>query len=156
MLKNGKKFSSGTNGDSEKSDIEPSIIAAYSQTDYRVDATPPFALRIDEASAELAVHYKKARVASCAYITAFNPYSKQLDEARNQERLAALERELAHRGLTFIPGVGLHPSNEWPGEPSFLVMGLSLEAAKIIGRKYEQNALVWCGQDMVPRLILLR
>jgi len=40
-----------------------------------------------------------------------------------------LARELAQRGLAVELGVGQHPSGDWPGEPSFLVYGLALEAA---------------------------
>ena len=156
MLKNAKNVGHGVSGESERSEIEPSTIAAFKETQYRVDATAPFVLRIDEACTELAYHFKKARVDSCAYITAVNPFSEQLDKVKNAERQATLERELKRRGLSYILGIGQHPNNQWPGEPSFLVLGLSLEAAKVMGRKHEQDALVWCGSDMVARLILLR
>ena len=43
-----------------------------------------------------------------------------------------------------------------PGEPSYLVFGLKLEAAKTLGRALRQNAIVWSDVDAVPRLILLR
>ncbi|UUZ55406.1 DUF3293 domain-containing protein [Massilia sp. H-1] len=48
------------------------------------------------------------------------------------------------------------PKREWPSEPSFLVRGLSLEDASALGRQLRQNAIVWCGADLVPQLILLR
>jgi hypothetical protein len=156
MPKNGNTNGPGANGEAELSEIDPSTLQAFKETEYRVDADPPFALRIGEPCEELAIHFKKAKVDCCAYITSVNPFSEQLDAASNAGRQADLECELNHRCLAFIPGIGQHPSNEWPGEASFLVLGLSLEAAKIMGRKYEQNALVCCGPDMVPRLILLR
>jgi hypothetical protein len=37
-----------------------------------------------------------------------------------------------------------------------LVFGLTLEAAKAMGRTLEQNAIVWSAADAIPRLILLR
>ncbi len=64
--------------------------------------------------------------------------------------------ELRLRSLLFIEGVGQHPSNRWPPEPSFLVLDLSLEAAKALGSRHEQNAIVWCGADATPLLVLLR
>lgn len=67
-----------------------------------------------------------------------------------------LANELKQRSLIFIDGIGQHPSKEWPGEPSYLVFGLKLEAAKTLGVKYEQNAIIWTGSDAVPQLILLR
>jgi hypothetical protein len=52
--------------------------------------------------------------------------------------------------------IGQHPSNAWAGEESFLCFGISLEAAKALGRRFEQNAIVWSAADAIPQLILLR
>lgn len=41
-------------------------------------------------------------------------------------------------------------------EPSFLLFGLPLETARPLGKKLDQNAIVWFGGDAVPELILLR
>jgi hypothetical protein len=35
------------------------------------------------------------------------------------------------------------------------VLGLALEAAKSLGRRHEQNAVVWSGPDAVPQLVML-
>jgi hypothetical protein len=67
-----------------------------------------------------------------------------------------LEDEIKIRGLNFIPGEGKHPISDWPGESSFLIFDLSLESSKTLGRKFNQNAIVWCDQDAIPQLILLR
>jgi hypothetical protein len=72
----------------------------------------------------------------------------------NEERHQALIAEIKGRSLSFLPGVGQHPGNKWPGEQSVLVLGLSLEAAKTLGRRFEQNAVVWTGKDGVPELVL--
>jgi hypothetical protein len=55
-----------------------------------------------------------------------------------------------------IPGIGVHPTGEWRGEPSYLVPGLSRAAAEELGSRFEQNALIWSGADAVPELLLLR
>jgi hypothetical protein len=36
------------------------------------------------------------------------------------------------------------------------VFGLSLEEGMALSREWEQNAIVWAGDNTVPRLILLR
>jgi hypothetical protein len=36
-----------------------------------------------------------------------------------------------------------------------LVLGLSLEAAKTLGRRFEQNAVVWTGRYGVPELVFM-
>jgi hypothetical protein len=58
-------------------------------------------------------------------------------------------------GVRFIDGIGQHPSTAW-GEPSFLVLGVSLETARELGVRHEQNAIIWVGSDAVPQLVLLR
>ena len=39
--------------------------------------------------------------------------------------------------------------------PSVLVLGLSLEAAKTLGGRFEQNTVVWTWRNGVPELMLL-
>lgn len=136
--------------------IAPEIIQAFRETEYRVHCVPPFALRVGILSTELASTHKRYRVDCSAYITAVNPLSKKLDDACNAERHTALRKELKRSSLNFIEGVGRHPSNQWPGEASYLVFGLTLEAAKSLGARLEQNGIVWAGADAVPQLILLR
>ena len=67
--------------------------------------------------------------------------------------LAAALRSL---GLPFFDGLGQHPSNGWQGEASFLALGATRDQACDLGTRFEQNAIVWAGADVVPRLVLLR
>jgi len=136
--------------------IDADTVQAYRETEYRVHAGEPFVLRIGEANSILAETHKHHRADSSAYISACNPFSRLLDDEANAERHAALGRELGLRSLAFIEGIGKHPADPWQGEASFLVLGLSLEAAKTLGTRLEQNAIVWTGNDAVPQLILLR
>ena len=52
-----------------------------------------------------------------------------------------------------IDGIAKHPSNNWSGEVSVLVLGLDLEAAKTLARHYEQYAFVWASVDGMPELV---
>jgi hypothetical protein len=136
--------------------IDAATIQAYRETEYRVDGDQPFILRIGEQSPVLAALHKRHRVDCSAYVTACNPYSQALEDAANAQRHAELGRELRQRSLAVIEGLGQHPSNGWEGEASSLVLGLTLEAAKVLGARHEQNAIVWSDADAVPQLILLR
>ena len=129
---------------------------AYAQTQYRVNAAIPFTLRIGQASAALMALHQRHDVACSAFITAVNPYSQPTGERTNAERLRQLRTDLKARGLDCIDGMGQHPGNGWPGEASLLVIGLDLEAARQLAGRWEQNAIVWCGADAVPQLVLLR
>jgi len=138
------------------SEIDPSTVQAYLETDYCVAAAAPFVLKTGATSAALASIYRKHRTDCCAFITACNPYSRIVGDEENAERQAELARELNQLGLTFFDGVGRHPAGGWPEEPGYLVLGLSLAAAKALGEKHRQNAVVWCGPGAIPELILLR
>ena len=136
--------------------IAQSSIQAYLETNYHVHGATPLNLNIGVANAGLAALHKTHSVESSAYVTACNPYSQALDVSANDARQTVLAGELQHRTLSYIEGIGQHPRNGWMGEPSFLVLGLSREAANALGNRHEQNAIVWCDHDAKPELVLLR
>lgn len=136
--------------------VDPATIQAYRETDYIVHAQPDFVLRIDQPCPALAAYYMHRRIAAGCVITAFNPHSQPLSDAENQVRQSRLEQALQQAGWPWTPAVGRHPTNGWPPETGCFVEGMSAEAASEWGRTYEQNAVVWCGADAIPRLRLLR
>lgn len=139
-----------------ESQIDADTIQAYLGTEYRVLGRSPFTLRIGVLS-EALVRTHAAHGSECsAFLTACNPFSQTLDDAANEARRSELERELVRRALPFIDGIGEHPSNGWPAEPSCLVLGIALDDAKALGVQFGQNAIVWSDADARPRLILLR
>ncbi|CAG9239484.1 conserved hypothetical protein [Paraburkholderia caribensis] len=135
--------------------IDPATIQAYRETHFRVQGDTLITLLVDQYNPSLAALHETAGVQSSAFVTAWNPYSKRCGDDDNVKRQEALSHELRQLGLKFVDGIGQHPTDRW-GEPSFLVLGISLEAAKALGERYEQNAIVWCGVDAVPELVLLR
>jgi len=138
------------------STLHAELIRAYLETEYRVHGTPGFVLRIGVASPELRALTAQHGVTTSAFLTAWNPQSRALDPKANAARQAELAEEIARLGLVHLPGVGQHPSNGWPAEDSFLVLGLELDAAKALGARFEQYAIVWAGADGVPHLVFLR
>jgi len=142
--------------DPRDSVIDPHTLAAYRETDYRVEGGPAFTLRIGVPSPALTALHAAHRVNGSAFITACNPLGKRLDAAENNIRQAALAAELEECGYAVRHGTGLDRTGAWPGEPSFLVLGMSRNAACAIGRQFDQNAIVWSGEDAIPQLVLLR
>jgi hypothetical protein len=138
------------------SDIPRDTIQAYLETHYQVLGETPATLQIGQFNPVLAALHDACHVACSAFVTACNPFSQSLDSQANAARQAALAHELEALGLTGIEGIGKHPTNNWPGESSFLVLGMTLDAARALGKKHGQNAIVWCGADAVPQLVLLR
>ena len=133
--------------------ISKELWQAYLETDFKVFAENSFTMKVGQYSSELNSIIKKSKYSSAAFITAYNPYSQQLSDAENVARQEQLKIEIAKRGLTTIEGVGQHPSNQWPGEPSLLILGLNKAAAATLARQLEQNAFVWIDETSIPQLI---
>ena len=123
--------------------IPPELKKAFDETYYVVHRQPPFTLRIGQHSPDLDALLKSMACEGAAFITAWNPMCQPLSDEENQQRQLALTEELKALGLEVFPGTGQHPDNGWPGEASLLVMGLKLQAARQLSRKYGQMAFVW-------------
>lgn len=136
--------------------IPASIIEAYRQTDYRVRAPRPFTLKIGRASQALLRLHTQQGVGSSAFITACNPYSRMLTEDENAERQQRLGEALTREGWRYLLGSGKHISGPWPAEASFLVLGMGRDEACRVAEAFEQNAFVFCAEDGIPQLVLLR
>jgi hypothetical protein len=89
-----------------------------------------------------------------AFITAWNPTSRALDQWHNRWRNLNLEFEiqphcrLLRRGL----GVAHEEHSDWPPEESFLALDIPLEKAVELGRLFGQNALVCWQKGGLPEL----
>lgn len=136
--------------------IHPDLIQAYLESNFHVRTTKPFVIRIGAFGAELEAVHQMRQVSTSCFITPCNPESVQLSQIENIQRLSKFRTEKLLQGLELINGFGQHPTNSWEAEESYLVLGITLEAAKEVGKKYEQNAIVWIGPDAIPELILLR
>ncbi len=136
--------------------IDPVTIAAYLGANYCVEGEPGFTMRIGQTCPALGGLYASEGVACCAFISACNPQGERLSDARNHERQAHFAGMLRARGLRHLAGAGCDPEGAWQSEPSYLVLGVTLDQARAIGQELHQNAIVWCGADCLPALILLR
>lgn len=136
--------------------IPSDLVEAYVATDFTVLEPCPFTLRVGRRSTELAKVYTRMAVSSAGYLTAWNPYSATTSAQENATAQQSLIRSLSIEGYPTLKALGVDPSGAWPGEDSVLVPGLGLERAKSFGIEFGQNAIVWAGDDAVPRLVLLR
>lgn len=137
--------------------LPENLVDAFLATHYRVqDGDRSFVLRIDQYSRELADLFRREQLSSAAYITACNPLSQPLSRQENEQAHQSLIKDLCRLGYRWLDGFGEDPSGKWAGEASMLVLGLDQPAASELGRRYQQNAIVWIGTDAIPRLMLLR
>jgi hypothetical protein len=116
----------------------------YRATTYRVfvPRAEPIDLRIDEPSAALDVLLDGENVRTWAFITAWNPGSRQLPREENDKRQAALASSIERHSWRFLNGVGIPARQDWQAEESFLVLGISSEAALALAKRFGQNAIV--------------
>ena len=140
----------------ESTNITPDLIQAYRETHYRAEGATPFTLRVGQVSEEVIKAFEECGLKSCAFVTAWNPYSIALKPEENAIRERKLNLHLNAQGLAHTPGEGVHPSNGWTGERSSLIWGVSEVSAREIATAFQQNAFIWVGEGGMPELILLR
>jgi len=81
-------------------------------------------------------------VQRAALITAYNPFGQQCLPELNQSNQAQLIADVESQ-WNYLPAEGYDPSGQWPAEPSLLVLGISLDDALELGRKYKQHAILY-------------
>ena len=129
---------------------------AYQDAIYKVyygDRT--IQLFIDRPNSKLDSILKKYNVTSWALITAFNPYSQCLSAVENRQRHQSLMKLVQSLNLTFFDAVGKDENSVWTPEQSIFVMGIDLEQAIAIGRKFQQNAIIFGELEMRSQLVWL-
>ncbi len=77
-----------------------------------------------------------------AYLSASNPGSSKLTEEENSGRFNKLRSVLTESGKVFFEGYSRADDGRWPDEKSALVIGISLNEALEIGRRFGQLAIV--------------
>ena len=131
------------------------LMAAYRRTLFRVfDPAGEFILRVEVHSLELEACHQRHGVRCSLFITAWNPGSDPKTDAVNHAAQARLEAEVRAAGYAMLPGRGDDPDSDWR-EDSLLVLGIDEAAARALGRTYDQLAVVFTGEDCIPRLLVL-
>lgn len=140
-----------------RTEIPRDKIEAYLDAHYRVGVGPDaFVLRVGQYSPELASLYEQNSCDCALFITAFNPFGRKQDDAANHVAHARLGEDLRVVAAHLIEGDGADPTGQWPAERSYLAFGIDADAARVLGRRFQQDAVVWIGNDAVPQLLLLR
>jgi hypothetical protein len=141
---------------SGSTDIPMPEVRAYQDSDFHIDGEAPFVMRVGEHCEALVEVYRAAGAQSCAYISACNPCGESAEAGTNEERHSAFTQLLRARSIAFLTGAALDPRGKYPPEPGCMIAGLTLDAATAIGAELHQNAIVFCGADRIPKLVLLR
>lgn len=141
----------------ESTRIHTDKINAYLATCYKIiDASEQIILRIGQRSLALSELLAKQGVDCGALITSFNPLGTIQSDQANRAAHTQLGLLFKHAGITTLPALGCDETLAWPEEKSYFALGLSKEESKLIGQRFNQDAIVWVGPDAVAQLVLLR
>lgn len=135
--------------------LPEALLQAYQQTDYRVQGHS-WSLRIGQPQPGLRHHYLRHAVHSACYLTACNPLGQAQPAALNLLRMQQLRQALQRAGWSWLEGQGVDPLGLWEAEDSLLIWGMDLSTAQAWGERWQQNAILHCGADLRPQLVLLR
>lgn len=135
--------------------VTPELLAAYQSTRFRVDdAGHDFVLTIGEISPPLLDLYREHGCSCAAFVTAWNPFSQPTCEDDNRTAQAELERTLVELRAPLLLGHGESLEDDWPPEPSILALGIDKDRAVELGKRFRQNAIVWCDASGLPELVI--
>ena len=136
--------------------MDDSLLDLYMLTHYTVHAAEgQMMILIGQSSPEVDQLIARHQARSWAFITAYNPRSKELPTEQNEQRQSELKTLLTNSGHLVMPGVGRDPAGSWQ-EPSFFVIGISRDEASALGIQFEQNAYVAGELGGLAELIDLR
>lgn len=132
------------------------LVNAYKSTNFEVNYETPFVLKVGIFSEDLQSLLSKFNHNTGCFITAYNPESIEKTLIENKTAQEQLYSDLSAINCTIFNGFGSDPVGNWDGEPSYFAIGISKENSQRLGKKYRQNAIVWCDQKCIPELVLLR
>jgi hypothetical protein len=135
--------------------LDSGLLEAYHRSLYVVYGAPDLVIRIGERNAALDALLDEDGADTAAYLTAANPNGELQEETANDLSSAALHQALADAGYSCYLGEGRDPAGGWPAEPSVLAVGISRHEATVVGRSYEQNAIVFIERGSAPELVVL-
>lgn len=135
--------------------LGPDLIDAYRRALYVVFGEPELVLRIGEPNSELDALLEADGASTAAYVTGANPHGALAGRMENELAATALFRAQSDAGYACYAGEGRDARGEWPAEPSVLVVGISRAEAEVLGRSYEQDAIVFVERGGAPELVLL-
>lgn len=92
-------------------------------------------------------------ITNWCFITAWNPFSNALTNKQNIALNKSLSLDL--KDYKLFQAQGKDTIGSWPPEPSFFVANIIEDQAIALGKKYQQNAIVYGTIHETARLITL-
>jgi putative PIN family toxin of toxin-antitoxin system len=130
--------------------LTPDLVQAYERALYAVEGGPVLRIGVWDPALERLLDAHGAGTA--AFVTAANPRGRPASAGANETSIAKLRASVAY---PFLPGEGRDPGASWTPEPSLLVLGIPRAEAEALGRRFQQNAIVFVDRGSAPELVLL-
>ncbi len=141
------------------STLDPALRAAYQRAIYAIFASPGAEFRIGEPSDILDAMMAMNHVRCAAFISSASVRGVATPE--NERRLAdfllgsQLDDLSTSAKYRVYRGEGCDPDGKWTAEPSVLIMGIPRAECEALGRRLEQNAIVFIEKGQPPELVVL-
>lgn len=134
--------------------IDQQLRDAYLATKYEVKHLG-LQMRIGEENWHLEEFLVDNNVFSWAFISAENPFSQPLSPSENESLHAQLIEFTKTKQWIFAEGYGIPQNDDWQAEKSLFLLDISKSEAISLGKKFNQNAIVFGRLGKAPELIFL-
>jgi len=95
-------------------------------------------------------------IESWAFLTPCNPNSTQVPEIQNKNNLIKLEEKLKNLQMGYYSALHKADNQNWPDEPSFLLINVSLDSVQELSEEYHQSAFIYGQSGSEPEIIFYR
>ena len=139
--------------------LAPELIEAYRKAIYVVlshaGAGSEIIFRIGEPNADLDELLEADDVEAAAFGCPGNRQGRRQDARENAESFVEMNTVLAATRYRRHAAEGRDPDGKWPAEAAMLIAGMPRAEAEALGRRFEQNAIVFVEKGRAPELVLL-
>ncbi|MDN3652692.1 DUF3293 domain-containing protein [Thalassotalea ponticola] len=134
--------------------MDNQLLNAYLQTDYIIDdEIGLWVMNIGQKEPTLSRYLHRFDQPTAAFLTAYNPMSKRLTEAQNEQRHKQLIASLNKQNMKYLTGYGAGKDDSWPAEKSVFILNITKQQADQLALEFEQAAYVWVDEAANVRLI---
>ena len=133
------------------------LLEAYKKAIYKfTDASDKsYTIKLDEVNPEIDELLDRNGAKFWSFITAFNPYSKELTDSENLARLIEFEQLLDKDGYKYLTGQGSDAEGLWKPEISLFIFNVNKRTAIEYGQRYKQNAILFGEFKEIAQLLIL-
>ena len=130
------------------------LLEAFRATTYRAYApNDDLSLRVGHGNPSLDALLDRTAHTRWTYLTAFNPGGQMRGEPENIVAQKKLLDVLIKGSWIFYPGETTADDDQWPPEPSFLVLGMTRSDGVALAQKFAQAAILYGQKGSVAQLI---